>query len=171
MQEIGLFIGRFQPLHKGHMLAMRDCVRRANLLIVAIGSPQESGTYKNPFMLAERKEMVNKVMKGIGAEKYKIIELPDTATDAEWVELVKKQAGKFDMAWSGNDLVIKIFKAAGLPVKRIDEYPGVSATKIRRRICTGTECAFVAKSRRCERGEAEILRHIRSICRKISAKP
>lgn len=168
MQESGLFIGRFQPLHRGHMFAIRDCAKQAKLLIIAIGSPQESGTYKNPFTLEERKEMINRAMKEIGTENYRIIELPDTATDTEWLELVKKQAGKIDMAWSGNELVVRLFKTARLPIKRLHEYPGFSATKIRRRICTRQPwLRFVPLSLRSYLKEIKAAQRIWKSCSKV----
>lgn len=135
--KTGLFIGRFQPLHKGHFLILRKIARQVGTLIIGIGSSQFANEPRNPFFAAERQEMIKRVMKEAGMENYKIVEIPDISEDDLWVRHVKKIVGKFDMSWSGDPLVIKLFKKAGEPVSVIKKFPGLSATRIRRLICRG----------------------------------
>ena len=47
--KIGLYIGRFQPFHKGHLNVVEEALNHCDKLIIAIGSAQEFGTEKNPF--------------------------------------------------------------------------------------------------------------------------
>ena len=61
-EEVALFIGRFQPLHKGHLAALRHISKRAKKILVVIGSSQEKKTEKNPFSARERLAMMRAVV-------------------------------------------------------------------------------------------------------------
>jgi len=53
-----LFIGRFQPLHKGHLNVIEQIRRDGYKPIIGIGSPYAPASSANPFSLDERKEMI-----------------------------------------------------------------------------------------------------------------
>lgn len=135
--KTGLFIGRFQPLHKGHVLIIRQIASQVEKLIIGIGSSQYSHTKRNPFTAEERKEMIRRAMKEFGITNYEIVEIPDIHDNQKWPEHVKKIVGSFDMSWSGSDTVIKLFKKAKMPITPIKEFPGLSGTKIRKYILKG----------------------------------
>ncbi|MEK6857287.1 MAG: adenylyltransferase/cytidyltransferase family protein, partial [Nanoarchaeota archaeon] len=42
--KTGLFIGRFQPLHKGHVEVMKTLAETLDKLVIAIGSSNKSNT-------------------------------------------------------------------------------------------------------------------------------
>lgn len=132
--RVGLFIGRFQPLHRGHLLMIKECAKKVGQLVVAIGSSDVSPSCKNPFTAAERAEMARRGMKELGITNYEIVEVPDFESDEEWVKMVQKVVGKFDRAWSGSEWVLRVFRAHKLSVESIKEYPGLSGTKIRKRM-------------------------------------
>mgnify|MGYP001262099234 CR=1 FL=1 len=48
-KPVALFIGRFQPFHKGHLSALRWIAAKSSKVIVAIGSAQKSFEPDNPF--------------------------------------------------------------------------------------------------------------------------
>lgn len=87
---LALFIGRFQPFHKGHLWEIKRALKLAEKLIVGIGSSNLEDR-KNPYPSDKRRRMVEVVLaaEGIGERVIKIEELPDT-TDQEWVDNVKK---------------------------------------------------------------------------------
>lgn len=64
--EVGLYIGRFQPFHKGHLSVVLEALDHCDKLIIAIGSAQESGTEKNPFAFELRKELIRRSLWGRG---------------------------------------------------------------------------------------------------------
>jgi cytidyltransferase-like protein len=66
--EVGLYIGRFQPFHKGHLSMVLEALDRCDKLIIAIGSAQESGTEKNPFTFELRKELIRRSLWGRGSQ-------------------------------------------------------------------------------------------------------
>ena len=57
----GVILGRFNPLHKGHVHLIKEALKRCQNVLVFIGSSQESRTSRNPFSYEERKAMLEKV--------------------------------------------------------------------------------------------------------------
>lgn len=118
-------------------MIIRQIAKQAEKIIIGIGSSQFANESRNPFSAAERQEMIKRAMKEVGVKNYKIVEIADIPEDDLWVRHVKKIVGKFDMSWSGDESVIRLFKKAGEPVTIIKKFPGLSATRIRRLICRG----------------------------------
>ncbi|MEM2966110.1 MAG: adenylyltransferase/cytidyltransferase family protein, partial [Candidatus Nitrosocaldaceae archaeon] len=54
----GLFIGRFQPFHNGHLEAIRFALKQVEILWIVIGSAQRSHEQRNPFTAGERLSMI-----------------------------------------------------------------------------------------------------------------
>ena len=54
----GLFIGRFQPFHLGHLDTIVRIVTECGYVKIAVGSAQYSNTPKNPFTYKERERMI-----------------------------------------------------------------------------------------------------------------
>ncbi|EQD71115.1 nicotinamide-nucleotide adenylyltransferase, partial [mine drainage metagenome] len=83
----GLLIGRFQPFHRGH-LAVLDGIRAAapdTPLLVAIGTAEESYTWRNPFTAGERFEMIDRAARAANLSGVEIVPLPDIRRHAQWV--------------------------------------------------------------------------------------
>jgi bifunctional NMN adenylyltransferase/nudix hydrolase len=58
-----VFIGRFQPLHNGHIEVMKQGLLHATKnFIVLVGSVNGPRTFKNPFTFAQRKEVIDSVL-------------------------------------------------------------------------------------------------------------
>jgi len=55
-----IFIGRFQPFHKGHLKAIKWILERKNEILIVIRSIQEFSMEENPFSFNERKEMLER---------------------------------------------------------------------------------------------------------------
>ncbi len=56
--DIAVYIGRFQPVHYGHLDTIRQAFANAAYLVIFLGSSQESGTVKNPFTANQRQQMI-----------------------------------------------------------------------------------------------------------------
>ena len=108
----GLILGRFQPFHLGH-LKLIEAVKDDNLeLIICIGSAQEGRTKDNPFTIEERRIMVEAMVSCLDCE-YQIYEIPDVNSNDLYVSHLETFVPEFDTVYSGNSLVLKLFKAAG----------------------------------------------------------
>jgi nicotinamide-nucleotide adenylyltransferase len=124
--KIALFIGRFQPLHNGHVYGIKKTLAIAEKVIVVIGSSREAGTENNPFDFEARKKMIA----ALKLPNTTVVGLPDYASDEVWLSELVKLVGKFDLVASNNDWVLSIMKAAGYKtfetgLFRRDELEGV----------------------------------------------
>lgn len=109
MKKTALFVARFQPLHKGHVYALKQLLKKYNV-IIGIGSINRKDR-NNPFSYKERKRMVESVLSKYKG-KYKIIGIKDYADNKKWTREVEKKA-RFDVVVSGNALVKYCFGRYG----------------------------------------------------------
>lgn len=136
--KTALFVGRFQPLHIGHLKVIKWILKKYNKVIIVIGSSQESNTDKNPFTGEERREMINRALKIENIEKYEIIEIPDVYDDDIWVKSILEKAS-FDTVFSMNSWVKRCFEKFNITVKEHPKFGGISASGIRKRMKQGKE--------------------------------
>lgn len=115
----GLYPGRFQPFHLGHLSVIKWALERVNELIILIGSAQESHTLNNPFSAGERIEMIKRALEteGIDMKRIYIIPVPDILMNYVWVYHVMMYVPRFDVVFARNPLVIRLFKEAGIKVE------------------------------------------------------
>jgi len=136
-----MIIGRWQPPHKGHIEVAKQILREVDELIVGIGSAQESHTLENPFTAGERVLMLTRALAeaGIDLSRVHLIPIPDVNNNAVWVSHVISLSPPFEIVYSGNPLVRRLFKEAGFktkiqPMFKRKEYWG---TEIRDRMIKG----------------------------------
>ena len=130
-------IGRFQPMHKGHLEAIRRILRKCGRLTIFIGSSQEKRTKRNPLSAKERRQMM-KFAIGKLAGKVTFIDLQDTFNNATWTASVLKKAGKFDALYSNNALVRSLFRPY-CNVHWMKSGIRINSTKIREMIRMGNK--------------------------------
>ena len=53
-----IYIGRFQPLHQGHLRTIGQALELAAKLIIIVGSARQSRSYENPWSFAEREQLI-----------------------------------------------------------------------------------------------------------------
>jgi nicotinamide-nucleotide adenylyltransferase len=115
-----LFIGRFQPFHKGHLMAIKHLSKKYDEIILGIGSSQYSKTVDNPFSSDERILMIKESLKQENISNYKIILIPDLNNPPRWVDHVLSINSDFDIVVSNNDFTKKLFLEKGF---KIDQTP------------------------------------------------
>ncbi|MBW2997321.1 nicotinamide-nucleotide adenylyltransferase [Candidatus Woesearchaeota archaeon] len=129
-----LILGRFQPLHKGHLKVIEDAYKEDKDIVIAIGSAQVTDRKENPFSAEERKLMLEKTLEANNI-KAKIILVPDIACDDTYVGHVEEFVGdKPDKIITENEWTIDLFKKAGYDVHITPRYFDISATDIRDKI-------------------------------------
>jgi len=137
----GVFIGRFQPFHLGHLEAVKYALTKVNQLIIVIGSAQYSHTLTNPFTAGERLIMVKRALNEarISCDKYFIIPVEDVNMHGVWVAHLKSRLPHFEVAFSNEPITSRLLKEAGVKVEKIPFFDRniYSATEIRRRILKG----------------------------------
>jgi nicotinamide-nucleotide adenylyltransferase len=115
-----LFIGRFQPFHKGHLHAIRWIAKRSGKVLVAVGSSQLSHELQNPFTSNERLQMLKIALSHGGLSgKCTLFALKDIKENSKWVRHVEKGVPSFDRFYSNNPLALKLMKNGGVTTCRI----------------------------------------------------
>jgi len=117
-----LFIGRFQPFHKGHLKIIKDACIKYEEVIIGIGSSQYSNTSENPFTKNERNEMINNSLNEEAISNFKIVFIPDIHNPPKWVDHVLSIVSNFDVILSNNDFIEKLFLEKGFTVIKTQLY-------------------------------------------------
>ncbi|MBS7288726.1 MAG: nicotinamide-nucleotide adenylyltransferase [Candidatus Freyarchaeota archaeon] len=142
-KDRGLFIGRFQPFHSGHLHAVKTLLNDVEELIIGVGSAQYSHTLKDPFSAGERILMIRLSLEddGVPASRYLIIPIPDLNDNRLWVAHVVSLVPPFRVVYSNNSLVKVLFEEAGYEVRPVPFYhrDKYCATRIREKIAKGEE--------------------------------
>lgn len=143
MVERGLFVGRFQPFHYGHLYALKWILEREQEVVVAVGSAQYSHSFRNPFTLGERIEMIARVLKEEGLwDRTIVCGVPDTdGQHALWVRLVASCCPRFSRVYTNEPLTRLLFEEAGYSVIGIPYFDRerLEGTRIRIAIAEGRE--------------------------------
>ncbi len=143
MRRPGLFIGRFQPLHNGHVHALKDVFAQEEHVIIVIGSSQASYTPDNPFTSGERIMMLEGVLEEleIPCSRFRLIPIPDIHNYPKWVNHVKQYVPPFGVVYTGSDSGRQLFSEQNIPVREIVLHRKkiLSGTEIRRRMIQGKE--------------------------------
>lgn len=133
--KTALFVARLQPLHKGHLYALRMALKKYDKLVVLIGSTNRHDK-SNPFSFALRKKMLRAALKGY-KKRYKIIGVPDFSSDARWSLAVKRKA-KFDAVVSGSPWVKRCLSNFDVEKPKMLNRKRYNATYIRRLMKKGS---------------------------------
>ena len=141
MATRAIMVGRFQPVHKGHIEVVKQILQEVGELIIGVGSSQEGYTFENPFTADERVLMIEKALKEAKVDRSRVhvVQIPDIHDDERWVSHVVSLTPKFSIAYSGNPWVQRLFREAGHEVRiqppfKRKEYQGM---EIRDRMLKG----------------------------------
>jgi len=131
-----LFIGRFQPFHKGHLIVLQRLSTQYDGIIIGIGSSQYHDTTENPFSSEERVQMITQSLNDVGIHSYQIIPITDIHDPPHWVDHVCSLVPDFDVVIANNHLTRKLFSEKGYKVKGTEYFnrKQYSGKEIRRRM-------------------------------------
>jgi len=135
----GLFIGRFQPFHLGHLDAITKVFLDVENLWIGIGSSNRSHEKKNPFTAEERKEMILSSIDTSLLQKIKIFFIPDVDDHEKWTHQVDSIVPKYDVVFSNDDFTISLFSKRGIKViqPHLKHREDLSGTNIRNKMING----------------------------------
>jgi bifunctional NMN adenylyltransferase/nudix hydrolase len=90
--DVLVFMGRFQPLHIGHQFVIDQALKRADHVILLVGSANVARNPRNPFTVEERIAMIRETWKAETMGKRLIaVPLNDRLyNDTAWVAGVQK---------------------------------------------------------------------------------
>lgn len=108
----GLIIGRFQPLHLGHLTLIKESFNYIHHLKIGIGSSQVFDTIENPFTYEERKLFIDLSLSDekIHPNCYSIYPIPDKFDFTLWMDSIIKIVGEFDVIFTNNLWIGRLFQ-------------------------------------------------------------
>jgi bifunctional NMN adenylyltransferase/nudix hydrolase len=133
----GIFIGRFQPVHQGHIHALGMAASQVQKLYILVGSANQCRSIKNPWTFDERKQMLQLKLHSERITNYEIIPLNDYRySNTQWMSDVRATIEHYNMGApilfghmkEGNDY-LKWFPE--LKFKSIESIYSINATQVR----------------------------------------
>lgn len=91
-----VYIGRFQPLHNGHLAMLQQALQQADRLIVVLGSAGAARTARNPFSVAERTAMLRSALAEVAPERLNdliVLGVRDYYDGPRWAAAVRAAVG------------------------------------------------------------------------------
>lgn len=131
----GVYWGRFNPPHTGHLSVIRRLRRRCTL-IVAIGSAEHKNEKSNPFSGAERKAMFRAYLKEAGIRDVAVVALNDGESKAWAVDNLIRKCNPDVLFLSNEKTELVAIAARRLRVVRFPRTWTVSSTLIRNLIAS-----------------------------------
>jgi bifunctional NMN adenylyltransferase/nudix hydrolase len=164
--RIAVYIGRFQPFHRGHEYVLKHCLENYDDTVVLFGSAHKARDTENPFTYDERLGIVDAWMEATHpGRKYWARPLRDHPyNDAQWIKSVQEHvaavtkiiarshAPAFDrenkpeveITIVGSDRDASTWYLKAFPQWKLDiiepyrNIPGLAATQLRKRYFEGT---------------------------------
>ena len=124
----GIFYGRFQPFHKGHLKAVELCLERCDCLYIGIRTFEVITDFgadslkkrpsENPFTFGERMSMIKESLVDSGTDLRRINIIPFPLENPErWYEYIPKDTAHFRIGVSDwDESKIREFEMAGLKI-------------------------------------------------------
>ncbi|MCG3227436.1 MAG: nicotinamide-nucleotide adenylyltransferase [Candidatus Heimdallarchaeota archaeon] len=128
-----LYLGRFNPPHKGHIHAIEYILNQPDIdeIIILIGSGEKAYSLKNPFTGGERLEMVTAIVrKNFNIKQFYISAIPDINRNTIWPANVIDLVPSFEVIFTNNPLVQQLFVDLGnkevreIPLVKREQYSG-----------------------------------------------
>lgn len=141
-----LFLGRFQPFHRGHEKALSWLLARHSNVTFAIGSSNKSRQEDNPFSSSERAAMARLVFQAHNGwvKRISLRFVPDCQRHSEWMALMlRKFSPKKFFFYSNNPLVNRLFAEKGFEMRPIPLFRRyeLEGAKIRQLVGSGKKYA------------------------------
>lgn len=141
--SLGLYLGRFQPLHIGHTSIIDQMLEECESIVIAVGSAQERGTERNPLGFFFRRRLIREVYWG-RLHRIKVLPVFDRinySDDSSWGEYLLKTFNSHynsypDVIYEGDELVnTHWYDDCDIPVVRVPRYClPISGTDLRKAI-------------------------------------
>ncbi len=90
MYDTAILIGRFEPVHTGHLALLNHALQAARRVIVIVGSAFQARSPKNPFTWSERADMLLGSLNDADRERVDVVPVRDYYDEARWVQAVQK---------------------------------------------------------------------------------
>ncbi len=145
-----VFIGRFQPFHKGHLAVIEVGLKQAEQLIILCGSAHQPRSARNPWIVSEREAMIRGAVSESDNPHIHVAPLMDIVyNDESWVRNVQAtingmvtahhsvphkqpKVGLIGHSKDHSSYYLNLFPQWG--AVQVENYQGISSTPIREAI-------------------------------------
>jgi bifunctional NMN adenylyltransferase/nudix hydrolase len=143
----GVFIGNFQPIHKGHISLIFNALSQCDKLILVVGTLSTLNTERsgdNPFLTNERIDMIKYCFDKESLNKIIFISVPDFYNDILWSDFIKDNINNivknftskyviklFDCDKDNNKYYLILFPEYEYNIIATNDYKYVNSTMIR----------------------------------------
>jgi len=136
----GIFIGRFQPVHQGHIHALGIAASQVDKLYILVGSANQCRSIKNPWTFQERVQMLRNKLRNANISNYEILPLNDYRySNSQWMSDVRATVEHYQMGVptlfghmkEGNNYLTWF---PDWPFKSIEAQYNTNATAVRQRM-------------------------------------
>ncbi len=123
--RLGLIVGRFQPVHYGHIFLIEQGFEVCDKIILGIGSANVVNV-DNPFPVSEIESLLKRALRehGLTSRIAGVVRLNDMYNDELWArEVIQKtqSIGQIDVAISHNPWTNRCLRKVGINV--IENFP------------------------------------------------
>jgi nicotinamide-nucleotide adenylyltransferase len=137
--KTALFLGRFQPFHKGHFDAVQQIFETGEFkrILIGIGSADENYSFENPLTAGERWQIIDEALKenGISPNSYAILPARNINQFAIWTRYIRQLFPHFETIFSGSRLVKHLWEQEpGIEVRGLQKRIAISATQVRQQV-------------------------------------
>lgn len=141
--KTGLFVGRFQPFHKGHLDIIKKILKENDHLIIAIGSAEKNYVLENPLTAGERVFIIDETLKAekINPSKYTIIPVRNIDNYALWVDHLNLYVPPYDKIYTGSTIIKACYASSQSNKKliQIKRVRPISGTALRASMLANTK--------------------------------
>ena len=90
MYDTAILIGRFEPVHTGHLALLNRALEEAGKVIIIVGSAFQARSPKNPFTWKERADMLLGSLGDADRARVDVVPVRDYYDEARWVHAVQQ---------------------------------------------------------------------------------
>ncbi|WEM33182.1 nicotinamide-nucleotide adenylyltransferase [Escherichia phage EJP2] len=69
-ENVYVYIGRFQPAHKGHEAVLENAIKKADRVVILVGSAEQARSPKNPFTFEERQKVLDGITTRLAQDEW-----------------------------------------------------------------------------------------------------
>jgi bifunctional NMN adenylyltransferase/nudix hydrolase len=103
--QFGIYIGRFQPFHLGHLQTLKLALDKAEQIILILGSHRAAPDIRNPWTSDERIEMIRSCLSADDLNRVHFLPIRDWLySDNLWLAAVQQKV--FEITQGASDVVV-----------------------------------------------------------------
>lgn len=115
-----VYIGRFSPVHRGHLSVIQKALEVADRVIIVIGSHAKPRTPKNPWTSEERQKMIEASLGTLDFTRVKFVYVRDRYNYSLWTKDVQAAVTSVN---DGNHLTTCLVGHRKIDTEYLDAFP------------------------------------------------